>query len=136
MIRLDGTGVSRGARGDDVAERIGLADLSGRIAAELGHMTCLATGLQISFSRMLHPGGKNPADLAGLQSIDCLTQLLADLSRLMVVIADAAPPSASLTVADIREVIVLRGFLQRIIAPVAACEPDKSTWSAGEVQWL
>ncbi len=136
MMQQGGTGVNPGTQGDGVAERIGLSALSARIAAELDQMTCLATGLQIAFSRTLHPDGASPADLACLQSIDCLTQLLADLSRLIAVVADAAPPSASVAIAEIRAAIVQRGFLQRIIAPAALCGTDGPAWSAGEVQWL
>lgn len=119
-----------------MVERIGLSPLTNRIAAELDRMAWLAAGLQVALSPAVRAGGLNTADLASLQAIDRLTQLLADLSRLMAVVADAAPPSASLTVADLREVIVLRDFLYRMTTPGAACETDRPEQSAGEVQWL
>lgn len=119
-----------------MVERIGLSPLTNRIAAELDHMAWLAAGLQVAFSSVLHAGDLNTAELASLQAIDRLTQLLADLSRLMAVVADAAPPSASLTVADLREVIVLRDFLYRMTTPDAGRATDGPEQSAGEVQWL
>ncbi len=118
------------------ADRTDLATLLARVGTELAALTALAQDLQFALSDCA-PNPPAAADtLAGLQSVDRITQTLSDLSRLIAALSDGPAQHGQPPGAELADMVVLRDLAARLFpAPggqTAPAEPE----ATGEILWF
>lgn len=118
------------------AATVALAVLTGRIAAELGQMSAITLDLQGALSALLGEQLPRSMTVAGLQSIDRVSQQLGDLARLMHVLAAASPADATIPAAQIRDSMQLSDLARRLVAESLPVHPGPALHATGDVQWL
>ena len=86
---------------------IALSALLGQSAAELAALAQMAADLQHRLGPSLMPAGVPPDVAQALQSLDRMTQVMDDLSRLMAVASRVAPQDADLPAAALLQAMRL-----------------------------
>ena len=92
---------------------IEMRDLLARVAEELDAATTSAREVEALASRATGGQREDPAVISGLQRLDLMTQTLADLARLLAVLAPEAGPGAH-SVAPLARHLRLRDLRTRI----------------------
>jgi hypothetical protein len=109
--------------------------LAGRIGTEMAHLAELASALQDNLSGYLAVLASDGHAIRQVQSLDRLTQVLQDLTRVMAALADGLPKDLRLTASPVLRVIRLRD-LSRALAASAPGGPLGSAETTGDVAWL
>ncbi|MFP1644884.1 hypothetical protein [Pontitalea aquivivens] len=118
------------------ARRVGLSQLTARIAAELERLARITADVQVALS-MCHlelAGPLGPEVIRGLQRIDRVTQELEDLSRLLGGMSDGIPAQSELCAAPLFSTLRLHE-LGLALDPAKPIHPDVAD-NDGTVEWL